>query len=137
MWRHHGIGERRKAYSNDLGHLLLFITVNPGAGAFSRDFTTNLAPQCRAFSRSLKIEKLTAPLFPGPEGLGDTNDWSINTEISTPFQIETDTFSDNLRYYSKSVFAIHVLSHSLKYRFSNYQYSIFLFCTKRVQKSKM
>ena len=34
-----------------LGHLLLFIIVNlRGVGAFSRDFTTNLAPQCRAFS---------------------------------------------------------------------------------------
>ena len=33
-----------------------------GAGAFSRDFTTKLAPQCRAFS---------------PRGAGDTNDWCI------------------------------------------------------------
>ena len=39
-----------------------------GGGAFSRDFTTNLAPQCRAFSRALEIEKLKAPLFIGPEG---------------------------------------------------------------------
>ena len=30
--------------------------------AFSRDFTTNLTPQCRA----LKTEKLNALLFPGP-----------------------------------------------------------------------
>ena len=45
----------------------------PGAGAFSRDSATNLASQCRAF----KIEKLNAPLFPGPEGVGDTNDWYI------------------------------------------------------------
>ena len=30
----------------------------PGAGAFSRDFTINLSPQCRAFSRALKTEKL-------------------------------------------------------------------------------
>ena len=34
------------------------ILSTPGAGAFSRDFTTNLAPQCSAFSRALKIEKL-------------------------------------------------------------------------------
>ena len=40
----------------------------PGAGAFSGEFTTNLARQCRAFSRALKIEKLKAPLFRGPEG---------------------------------------------------------------------
>ena len=40
------------------------------AGAFSGYFTTNLARQCRAFSRALKIEKLKAPLFRGPEGPG-------------------------------------------------------------------
>ena len=34
----------------------------PGrAGAFSRDFTTSLAPECRAFNGALKIEKLKAP----------------------------------------------------------------------------
>ena len=49
------------------------------AGAFSGDFTTNLAPQCRAFSRALKIEKLKAPLFRGPEGAGATNDWCITS----------------------------------------------------------
>ena len=48
----------------------------PGrAGDFSRDFTTSLAPECRAFSGALKIEKLKAPLIPGPEGAVDTNDW--------------------------------------------------------------
>ena len=31
-----------------------------------------------AFSRALKIEKLKAPLFPGPGGAGDANDWCIN-----------------------------------------------------------
>ena len=49
----------------------------PGAGDFSGDFTTNLARQCRAFSRALKIEKLKAPLFRGPEGAGASNDWCI------------------------------------------------------------
>ena len=50
----------------------------PGrAGAFSRDFTTSLAPECRAFSGALEIEKLKAPLIPGPEGAVDTNDWCI------------------------------------------------------------
>ena len=43
--------------------------------AFIRDLTINLSPQCRAFSRALKIEKLKAPLFPGPVGAGTTNDW--------------------------------------------------------------
>ena len=45
-----------------------------GAGAFHRAFTTNVAPQCRAFSRALEIEKLKASLFRGPRGAGDTND---------------------------------------------------------------
>ena len=48
-----------------------------GAGAFRRAFTTNMAPQCRAFSRALEIEKLKAPLFRCPEGAGDKNDWCI------------------------------------------------------------
>ena len=79
-WDHHGIGE--KIYSNDSGQLLFFSYFNqvcqpPRAGAFSVDFTTNLARQCRAFSRALKIEKLKAPLFRGPEGAGATNDWCI------------------------------------------------------------
>ena len=41
-----------------------------GAGAFRRAFTTNVARQCRAFSRALEIEKLKAPLFRGPRGVG-------------------------------------------------------------------
>ena len=50
----------------------------PGrTGAFSREFTTSLAPECRAFSRALKNEKLKAPLTPGPVGAVDTNDWCI------------------------------------------------------------
>ena len=59
--------------------LLFRIIVSPlGAGAFSRGFTKILARcNCRAFSRDLKIEKLKAPLFPGPGGAGDVNDWCI------------------------------------------------------------
>ena len=50
----------------------------PGrAGAFSRDFTTIMALECRAFSGALKIEKSKAPLIPGPEGAVDINDWCI------------------------------------------------------------
>ena len=48
-----------------------------GAGAFRRAFTTNLAPQSRAFNRALEIEKFKALLFCGPEGAGDTNEWCI------------------------------------------------------------
>ena len=58
--------------------LLFHVIVSPwGAGVFSRGFTKTL--QCRAFSRALKIEKLKAPLFPGPGGAGDANDWCIKT----------------------------------------------------------
>ena len=54
--------------------LLFHVTVSPlGAGAF----TKTLAQHCPAFSRALKIEKLKAPLFPGPGGAGDANDWCI------------------------------------------------------------
>ena len=67
---HHGLGE--KIYSNDSGQLLFFILIlsAPQAGAFSGEFTTNFARQCRAFSRALKIENLRAPLFRGPVGPG-------------------------------------------------------------------
>ena len=54
-----------------------FFSARGRAGAFSRDFTTILAPECRAFSGALKIEKLKALLIPGPEGAVDTNDWCI------------------------------------------------------------
>ena len=58
--------------------LLFHVIVSPwGARAFSRGLTKILARQCRAFSRTLKIEKLKAPLFPGPRGAGDANDWCI------------------------------------------------------------
>ena len=40
------------------------------SGAFSRDITTNSSPQCGVFGRTLKIKKLKAPLFRGPEGAG-------------------------------------------------------------------
>ena len=58
----------------------------PGrAGAFSKDFTTSLAPEARgrAFSRALKIEKLKAPLIPGPEGAVDINDWCISDKTQS------------------------------------------------------
>ena len=55
----------------------LLLSVPGRAGAFSRDFTTSLAPKCKAFSGALKIEKLKAPLIPGPEEAVDSNDWCI------------------------------------------------------------
>ena len=61
----------------------LFLFCHPKeAGAFSGDFTTNLARQCSAFSRALKIEKLKAPLFRGLEGAGATNDWCIRFDFN-------------------------------------------------------
>ena len=57
-----------------------------GAGAFRRAFTKNVAPQCKAFSRALEIEKLKAPLFRGPEGAGDTNDWCISFQTDRSWQ---------------------------------------------------
>ena len=65
-------------FHQNSSQLLFHIMVSlRGAGAFSRDFTTNLAPRCRAFSGALKIGKLKVPLFPDPRGAGDTNDWCI------------------------------------------------------------
>ena len=32
MWHHHGIGEKMESLFNDLGHLLLYIIVNPRGG---------------------------------------------------------------------------------------------------------
>ena len=62
--------------------LLFHVIVSPcGAGAFSRGFTKTLARQGRAFSRALKIEKLKAPLFPGPGGAGGANDWCISPKF--------------------------------------------------------
>ena len=58
----------------------------PGrAGPLSRDFTTSLAPDCRAFSGALKIEKFKGPLIPGPEGAVDTNDWCITAKLICVF----------------------------------------------------
>ena len=72
--------------------LLFHVIVSPlGAGAFSRGFTKTLARQCRAFSRALKIEKLKAPLFPGPGGAGDANDWCITKFYSLPIPITFPT----------------------------------------------
>ena len=57
-------------------HLLFFFEYCQllGAGAFLQGFYHKCGPQ----SRALKIETLKAPLFRGPEGAWDTNDWCIN-----------------------------------------------------------
>ena len=38
------------------------------AGAFSWNFIINMSPQCRAFSKALKTEKLKPRYFPAPLG---------------------------------------------------------------------
>ena len=78
---------------------MFFIIVNlrvggggAGAGAFSRDFTVNLSPQCRAFSRALKTEKLKAPLFHG--GAGTTNDLCISDVPLLGYYFENQYYFD-------------------------------------------
>ena len=75
MWNHNRIIQMIQVICCSL-----LLSVPGRAGAFSRDFTTSFAPECRAFSGALKIEKLKAPLNPGPEGAVDTNDWCINCQ---------------------------------------------------------
>ena len=48
--------DRVENYSNGSGILYFNFVCPSGVGPFSGDFTTNLARQCRAFSRALKIE---------------------------------------------------------------------------------
>ena len=81
MWHHHGIGVKMESLFKWLRSFVVsHYCQPPGAGAFCSDFTTNLTPQCRAFTRALKFEKLKALLFPGPRG-GDTNDWRITEPL--------------------------------------------------------
>ena len=57
MWNFHGIGEQSlfKWFRwGSRSSVVLHYCQPPGLGAFSRDFTINLFPQCRAFSRALK-----------------------------------------------------------------------------------
>ena len=78
MWNHNGIGEENlfKGFRS-FGVLHLNIVSLWGRGLYAGLLPQNVAPQCRAFSRALEIEKLKSPLFRGPEGAGDTNDWCI------------------------------------------------------------
>ena len=71
MWNHKRIGR---------SFVVLHYCHPREGGAFSRDFTTILAPECRAFSGALKFEKLKTPLIPSPEGAVDTIDWCISMD---------------------------------------------------------
>ena len=62
------MGLGKKIYSNDSSGGFI-----SGGGGFSQGFYH----KCGPVSRALEIEKLKAPLFCGPEGAGDTNDWRI------------------------------------------------------------
>lgn len=70
MRNHHGIGE--ESLINWFRTFVVLHRCQPlGCRFFSRDITNlalqwNLALQCKALSLALKIEKLKAPLFPGP-----------------------------------------------------------------------
>ena len=80
----------------------------PGrAGAFSRDFTLSLAPECRAFSGALKIEKLKAPLIPGPEGAVDTNEAVLTCTHNICFEQKIRKYhnfsSENNHFYSREI----------------------------------
>ena len=106
MWNFHGIGEENLFKWSRRGSrsfvVLHYCQPQGGrgcaAGAFSRDFTINLAPQCRAFSRALKTEKLKAPLFPGPVGTGTTNDWCIKLLEYKSIDIEARSRCNNLLF---------------------------------------
>ena len=78
------------------------LSVPERAGAFSRDFTTSLAPECRAFSRALKIEKLKAPLIPGPEGAVNTNDWCISCLHLPTFRSQAAIVSEKATVFTFS-----------------------------------
>ena len=93
----------------------------PGrAGALSRDVTTSLAPECRAFSGALKIEKLTSPLIPGPKGAVDTNDWCIRISKKS----QNRNFGQKLHFSSNNLnftffFGLNGSSQYLEYQFAN------------------
>ena len=88
-----------------------FLSVPGRAGAFSRDFTTSLAPECRAFSRALKIEKLKAPLIPGPEGAVDTNDWRIIVKVSVCHVLDVRCTSISVGLASSFLFNLYLNHH--------------------------
>ena len=64
----------------------------PRRRCFSKDFTTNLNPECWAFSRALKIDKLKAPLLPSPIEAIDTIDWFMTPIIYLFFFANVQSF---------------------------------------------
>ena len=81
---------------------MLGVGVGRGGGAFSMDFTINLSPQCRAFSRALKTEKLKAPLFPGPVRAVTTNDGALLLPLGLDELTTIDPFIEGFKQYCLS-----------------------------------
>ena len=62
-----------------------------GWGAFSRDFTINLSPQCWAFIGAFKTEPLKAHAILRPVGAGITNDWCMIYKLDCSFISNNET----------------------------------------------
>ena len=69
--------DRWKAHSNDLGLFLLLIIVYPRGRCIQQGFHHKFGPAMQGFQQGFETEKIKAPLFPGPRGGGDTDDWCI------------------------------------------------------------
>ena len=85
----------------------------------SRDFISNLTPQCRAFSRALKIKKLKGPMFPGPgrgrEYRTDNSYWCISRRkknVEMKAILGTERSFD--RFYSFDFFFVSYCLHMAK-----------------------
>ena len=74
--------------------------------------------------RALEIEKLKAPLFRGPEGAGETNDWCINGEPVYSYRVKETSLGGVAIYRICSYF---LSCCSLVTSFSRQLYKISLF----------
>ena len=80
--------ERRKGgkiIQNDLGHLLIVIIVYQGRGHLAGILPQIWPRNAGLLAELLKFESKKKTLFPGPDGVGDTNDW----RITEPLNVQT------------------------------------------------
>ena len=56
-------------------------------GENSSGFTNEQSPQGGAFSRDFLDQKSKSPLFPGPVGAVVTNDWCINVDYKSKYNV--------------------------------------------------